>query len=411
MRHFVRGVMLTLAVAAVSCGQKGPPLAPLRLVPSAPPNLSVKRVGDEARLRFDVPSTNANGPGTLALDRIEVYAATIAPGAGRPSNRELFIAKHRVATIAVKPPPVEGEGEGEPENAKPDSRPAAGERTSVVETLTGDVLAPVFTKTAVVPAGDAVSRAAVIGAVAMAVALTGPAAEPAAAVLAPLPVAPINPVRLYTVRGVTKGGRPGPPAGRVELPLVAPPPVPPAPAAVETESSIVLTWIPPVTLGPIGFNVYKAGGSDPINASLLTEPRYERAGVEFGTEECFVLRSVEKVAAVDLESASSESTCITPRDKFPPAAPKGLAIVAGAGSINLSWDANKEPDLAGYLVLRGEVPGDTLQPLTPAAISGTSFEDKTVTPGVRYVYAVVAIDKASPPNRSAQSPRVEETAR
>ena len=123
------------------------------------------------------------------------------------------------------------------------------------------------------------SRAAVIGAVAMAVALTGPAAEPAAAVLAPSPVAPINPVRLYTVRGVTKGGRPGPPAGRLELPLVAPPPVPPAPAAVETESSIVLTWIPPVTLGPIGFNVYKAGGSDPINASLITEPRYERAGV------------------------------------------------------------------------------------------------------------------------------------
>jgi len=34
-----------------------------------------------------------------------------------------------------------------------------------------------------------------------------------------------------------------------------------------------------------------------------------------------------------------------------------------------------------------------------------------VAPGVRYVYAVVAVDKASPPNRSAQSPRVEETAR
>jgi hypothetical protein len=61
--------------------------------------------------------------------------------------------------------------------------------------------------------------------------------------------------------------------------------------------------------------------------------------------------------------------------------------------------------------LRGEAPGETLQPLTPAPIAGTSFEDKTVKADVRYVYAIVAVDKATPPNRSAPSPRVEETAR
>ena len=35
----------------------------------------------------------------------------------------------------------------------------------------------------------------------------------------------------------------------------------------------------------------------------------------------------------------------------------------------------------------------------------------TVKPGVRYVYAIVAVDRAVPPNRSALSARVEETAR
>ena len=93
------------------------------------------------------------------------------------------------------------------------------------------------------------------------------------------------------------------------------------------------------------------------------------------------------------------------------AAPKALSVVAGTGTINLGWDANTEADLAGYLVLRGEAPGDTLQPLTPAPITGTSYEDKTARPGVRYAYAIVAVDKASPPNRSAPSARVEETAR
>ena len=102
---------------------------------------------------------------------------------------------------------------------------------------------------------------------------------------------------------------------------------------------------------------------------------------------------------------------MTPRDTFAPAAPKGLSIVAGTGTMNLGWDANTEPDLAGYVILRGEAPGDTLQPLTPAPIAATSYEDKTVKAGVRYVYAIVAVDKASPSNRSAPSARVEETAR
>ncbi|HWK12390.1 MAG TPA: fibronectin type III domain-containing protein, partial [Vicinamibacterales bacterium] len=84
-------------------------------------------------------------------------------------------------------------------------------------------------------------------------------------------------------------------------------------------------------------------------------------------------------------------------------------VVATTGAMNLIWDANHEPDLAGYLVLRGEVPGDTLQPLTPEPTRDTRFRDTTARPGVRYAYAIVAVDRAG--NRSAASTRVEETAR
>jgi hypothetical protein len=411
MMLFARAMAVALAVPILTaaCGQKGPPLAPLRLVPSAPPNLSAKRVGNEARLRFDVPTANANGPGPLALDRIEVYAATVAAGAARPANRELLVSKYRVGTIAIKPPPVEGEAE--PETKEPDHRPAAGERTGFAEPLTDQALVPVFTKKPATAAADAVARASATSGVAMAASLFGTVAVPSAVTLAPQTAAPSHAVRLYAVRGVTKGGRAGPPSARVELPLVDPPPVPPAPTATATESAIVLNWIPPVGFAPIAFNVYKAGGTDPVNPAPVAEGRYERAGVQFGTEECFVLRSLQKIGTIDVESESSQPGCINPRDTFAPAAPKGLSVVAGAGLMNLSWDANKDPDLAGYLVLRGEAPGETLQPLTPAPIAGTSYEDKTVTPGVRYVYAIVAVDKASPANRSAPSPRVEETAR
>jgi fibronectin type 3 domain-containing protein len=197
----------------------------------------------------------------------------------------------------------------------------------------------------------------------------------------------------------------------VELPLLDPPAQPAAPAATATATSMVLTWTPATSNLPIAYNIYKAGSADPINGAPVAEGKYERAGVTFGTEECFTLRAVAKVGTISLESTPSAAACLTPRDTFPPAAPKGLSIVAGPGTMNLGWDANTEPDLDGYLILRGEVPGDTLQPLTPTPITATSYEDKTVKPGVRYAYAIVAIDKATPPNRSALSARVEETAR
>jgi fibronectin type 3 domain-containing protein len=146
-----------------------------------------------------------------------------------------------------------------------------------------------------------------------------------------------------------------------------------------------------------------------LNPQPIDTLSLEHGGAEPGKEQCFVVRTVETIAATPIESAPSAPVCVTPVDRFPPAAPKSLAVVATTGAMNLIWDANSEPDLAGYLVLRGETPGDTLQPLTPEPIREPRFRDTTATPGVRYVYAIVAVDRAA--NRSAPSARVEETAR
>ena len=125
---------------------------------------------------------------------------------------------------------------------------------------------------------------------------------------------------------------------------------------------------------------------------------------------CFRVRAVDVSGIVHVESGPSNPACVTPKDVFPPAAPKGLAAVATPGAVQLIWDANSEADFGGYIVLRAEAPGETLQPLTPAPIRDTVFQDATVKPGVRYVYAIVAVDSATPPNRSPASERVEATA-
>jgi hypothetical protein len=103
---------------------------------------------------------------------------------------------------------------------------------------------------------------------------------------------------------------------------------------------------------------------------------------------------------------------VTPTDIFPPAPPSRLVAVVDQGGISLLWEPNGEPDLAGYLVLRGEATDATLQPLTPTPIVEPRFRDTHITAGRKYVYAVVAVDSHLPvPNVSAESARVEETAR
>jgi hypothetical protein len=144
----------------------------------------------------------------------------------------------------------------------------------------------------------------------------------------------------------------------------------------------------------------------PLAATTFTDRR-----VEYGSERCYEVRTIETVGSLSVESASSQPVCVTPVDVFAPAAPRSLGAVAGEGVISLIWEANTEPDLAGYIVLRAVAPGAPTEPITPAPIRETTFRDTTVTPGARYVYAVVAVDGADPPNASPPSNTVEETAR
>jgi hypothetical protein len=149
----------------------------------------------------------------------------------------------------------------------------------------------------------------------------------------------------------------------------------------------------------------------PLNTALLTTPAFADPRVEFGVERCYIVRRVEMAGTVAIESAPSTPACVTPVDTFPPAPPRSLQHIASGDGVTLLWEANAEADLGGYLVLRGEAPGDKLSPLTPEPITDTSFLDTTVRRGRTYVYEVVAVDRSTPPNQSAPSNRAEETIR
>jgi hypothetical protein len=451
-----------------ACGQKGPPLAPLHLVPAAVSEPAARRIGDKVQLRFVLPTRNENGPGPLELDRVEIYAMTVSPD-GEPSAREVMSDEHLIGQVAVRPVLEEGQ-----EPAPGETRPEPGTPVTFDEELTPAKLKPEPVKTPVKPAvpPGTTAPAPTAGAPAPPAAAqpTAPGAPPAAAGAAapptatpPTPTPPaatppattpptapptaaapptapaagtavpaakppatgaapgapaaaaVPPVRthvrrIYIARGVTRRGRPGAASAPLSIPLADLPSPPKDLKTRVTENAVVVEWN--AAKAATGYNVYR--GDDvvqPINASAVTAPSFEHMGVPFGQEQCYRVRSIARVDGVSIEGEPSEPHCVTPRDEFPPAAPRGLAAVPTAGQISLIWDANTEKDLAGYLVLRGDAPDGPLTAITPAPIRETSYRDATVKPGMRYIYAIVAVDNATPPNLSAQSARVEETAR
>ena len=415
----VSGIALLLTSLA-ACGKKGPPLAPLRLVPAAVSELTARRSGEDVELRFSLPTANATGGEAIDLARVEVYAITVAPGV-TPPNRDLLLNSRVVGTIAVRPPPVEGEAT---EGAPADKRPGPGERVTFVDQLTPEKLKPVTLiqkPDPAVPAPGAAGKKPEAGAQKLPDAAPpadatqkadvaqkpDPAQKPAAAgekpeagagtpgaaaaeaVVVP-PATPVatHPTRVYAIRGLSRSGRPGSPSTRVVVPIMDPVAPPSAVAAqMPTEKAVVVDWTPPVAeagMPPLLFNVYRREAEgQPLNPSPLTDVKFEVAGVEYGKEQCFVVRTVQALDAVTIESAPSAPACFTPLDKFPPVPPKGLRAVAEDAAVNLVWDQSAEADLDGYLVLRAEAPGDTLLPLTPQPIEDANFRDTTVKPAVR----------------------------
>lgn len=116
---------------------------------------------------------------------------------------------------------------------------------------------------------------------------------------------------------------------------------------------------------------------------------------------------------LELAGELSAPIDIEAKDVFPPDVPSGLAAVATAGenggapAIDLSWRANLDPSLAGYLVYRREGDGEwqRVSPATPSI--APAFHDPDVQPGHIYRYAVSAVDRNG--RESARSPEAEET--
>ena len=78
-----------------------------------------------------------------------------------------------------------------------------------------------------------------------------------------------------------------------------------------------------------------------------------------------------------------------------PSAPTGLsAALVFPHHVGLSWNANPEPDVAGYNVYRSTAPKGGYLKVTASPLPGTSFLDTAVAVGTTYYYKVTAVNAA-----------------
>lgn len=224
----------------------------------------------------------------------------------------------------------------------------------------------------------------------------------------------------YRMQAVNRRGEVGARSAEVFVDFTLAPPPPIDPVAVAGDGVVNLTWKPPegpVPTGapaPRGYNIYRGlqpgvYGSQPVNAGPIVQTQFRDTAVVNETTYYYVVRSAGGDRPPWRESTSSNEVSATPIDLTPPAPPRGLTAIPAPGVVSLSWSANTEPDLLGYLVYRRELPGLTPVRLTDAPVQTTTFTDRAVRSGATYLYAVTAVDRSSRRNESAPSVEVSVT--
>jgi hypothetical protein len=171
--------------------------------------------------------------------------------------------------------------------------------------------------------------------------------------------------------------------------VVPPPDVPHNVTAESTAKGVRLAW----QSKGAHFRVLRQASAETafiLVAADVAQTEWVDATAEFGKRYSYLVQTFVPLPGGGVaESDLPEARSITPEAPLPEV-PAGLRAVAGAASIELSWDAPEGAVPAGYRVYRAVADGP------PAKIgeagAAPAYSDRSVEAGKAYRYTVCAID-------------------
>ena len=161
--------------------------------------------------------------------------------------------------------------------------------------------------------------------------------------------------------------------------------------ALESDSRVELSW---TKQEGFLYNVYRWDNGMypvvPLNPRPIATPLYMDGGLTNGKTYAYEVRQV-RASAPNAEGEGVKISA-TPQDKTPPAPPILVKAQKRGNTIEITWQANTEKDLAGYNVYR--IVGSKPARLNASPVKEIKYTD-TGAPDHRFIaYHVTAVDTA-----------------
>lgn len=349
--------LLFISIALIlfsNCGKRKPPLPPIERIPQRVA-IDGTQIGDRIRIVWQMPARNASDGSLLNIDRADIYRLAEPLDAPLSLTEEEFASR----STLIASVPIEDSDFGLKEKTYTDTLKFAGQAARL----------------------------------------------------------------RYAIRFVNSSGQKAAfsnflliePSSRIAL-------NPTDLTAKISQEQITLSWKAPESnvdgskpANILGYNIFRSSDEQStkrLNDTPVQETEFAYEFFNFGTNYKYFVRTVSLGSnGEEVESISSETLEITPKDAFAPNPPSAITIAAAPNNISIFFAINLEKDVDGYKIYRTTNPNQPKSEwtlLTPELLKANTFQDKKVQSGKTYYYYLTAIDKFG--NTSEPSEVVSETA-
>lgn len=177
------------------------------------------------------------------------------------------------------------------------------------------------------------------------------------------------------------------------------------------DRAIVLQWQPVTALrdgGPIGnplqYQILRStGGGDFEKIGVAKGTSFVDRQVAIKQQYTYQVQSQLLVGKEVVAGGTSRPVSTLAADQTAPAAPSGVTVIETDAGVKVLWEKSETEDLGGYRIYRRTAAAKAMTLVGKVEPVYTLFVDTKAEPGVRYYYAVTAVDQATPPNESAKS--------